>query len=193
MIVSGSLEKRHVLEVNGSGVCWFDYKNDGFVDLYLVNGATLEQLQGRKPPQHHNYLYRNNGNGTFTDVTDEARVPGRGWGFGCVAADYDNDGNTDLFLANFGANVLYHNNGDGTFTDSTTRAGLAGGNIWHAGAAFGGYDGDGYVDLYVSGYLDFNIGNPELKTCDYRGVQVHACGPLGYKGAPDVLYHNNGD
>ncbi|MCU1260417.1 MAG: ASPIC/UnbV [Bryobacterales bacterium] len=194
LIVSGGEKKNFVLQVNGSGACWFDYNNDGYMDLYLVNGATLAELQGKKPVQsHRNYLFRNNRNGTFTDVTEAAHVPGSGWGFGCVAADYDNDGNSDLFITNFGTNLLYHNNGNGTFTDVTHRAGLAGGNIWHAGAAFGDYDGDGFVDLYVSGYLDFDIHNPELKTCEYRGVNVHACGPMGYRGAPDALYHNNGD
>ncbi len=193
-IVSGGTEKKYVLEVNGSGACWFDYNNDGFMDLYLVNGSTLAELQGKKPTSaHRNYLYRNNGDGTFTDVTEAAHVPGAGWGFGCVAADYDNDGNADLFVTNFGPNVLYHNNGDGTFSNATAKSGLAGGDIWHSGAAFGDYDGDGYVDLYVAGYLDFDKDHPELKTCEYRGVQVHACGPLGYKGAPDALYHNNGD
>lgn len=194
LIISGGLKKNYVLEVNGSGACWFDYNNDGYMDLYLVNGATLAELQGGKPAQaHRNYLFRNNRDGTFTDVTEAAHVPGNGWGFGCVAADYDNDGNTDLFIANFGPNILYHNNGNGTFTNVTERAGLGGGNIWHAGAAFGDYDGDGYVDIYVSGYMDFDIHHPEFKTCEYRGVTVHACGPLGYRGAPDALYHNNGD
>ena len=194
LIIAGAKQKNYVLEVNGSGVCWFDFNNDGFMDLYLVNGSTLAELQGKKPSQpHRNYLFRNNRDGTFTDVTEAAHVPGSGWGFGCVAADYDNDGYSDLLLTNLGTNTLYHNNGDGTFSDVTVKSGLGGGQIWHAGAAFADYDGDGYLDVYVAGYLDFDVRNPELKTCEYRGVNVHACGPLGYRGAPDALYRNNGD
>jgi enediyne biosynthesis protein E4 len=195
VIVSGSKQKNYVLEVNGSGACWFDYNNDGYPDLYLVNGATLEQLQGsvRAPAGQHNHLYRNNKDGTFTDVTDSAHVGGSGWGFGCAAADYDNDGRTDLLVTAFGPNMLFHNNGDGTFSDVSTASGLAGADIWHTGVAFADYDGDGLLDVYIAGYLDFDSKHPELKACDYRGVKVHACGPLGYRGSPDALYHNNGD
>src|SRR4029453_17525791 len=114
-IVSGGLDKNYVLEVNGSGVCWIDYDNDGWMDLYLVNGATMENLQGIEPQRTTNHLYRNNKDDTFTDVTLKAGVPGRGWGFGCVAADYNNDGYTDLFVTNFGLNILYKNRGDGSF------------------------------------------------------------------------------
>jgi len=193
IIVSGVSKKNYVLEVNGSGVCWLDYNGDGWMDLYLVNGATLAELQGKATRRGTNHLYRNNRNGSFTDVTAAARVPGRGWGFGCVAADYDNDGRVDLFVTNFGANILYRNRGDGTFANLTAEAGVAGGDLWHAGAAFGDYDLDGHLDLFVPGYLDFNAASPELKTCEYRGVKVHACGPLGYRGAPDALYRNNGN
>ena len=192
-IVSGGPVKKYVLEVNGSGACWLDYNEDGWQDLYLVNGSTLAQIQKQSRSTTTNHLYRNNKDGTFTDVTSSAAVPGRGWGFGCVAADYDNDGHTDLLVTNFGPNILYRNNGDGTFRDVTTKAGIAGGDWWHAGAAFGDYDRDGNLDLFVPGYLDFNATNPELKTCEYRGIKVNACGPLGYKGAPDALYRNNGN
>jgi hypothetical protein len=195
VIVSGSKEKNYVVEVNGSGACWFDYNNDGYPDLYLVNGATLEQLQGTvpAPAEQHSHLYRNNKNGTFTDVTESAHVGASRWGFGCAAADYDNDGRTDLLVTTFGPNILFHNNGDGTFSEVSEASGLAGANIWHTGVAFADYDGDGLLDVYIAGYLDFDIKHPELKTCDYRGVKVHACGPLGYRGSPDALYHNNGD
>jgi len=193
VIVSGGPQKNYVLEVNGSGVCWLDFDSDGWMDLYLVNGSTLAQLQGKAKPTASNRLYRNNRNGTFADVTRKALVPGRGWGFGCVAADYDNDGHTDLLVTNFGPNVLYRNRGDGTFEDATEKAGVAGGGVWHAGAAFGDYDNDGHLDLFVPGYLDFNLAQPEFKTCQYKGLTVHACGPLGYRGAPDALYRNNGD
>jgi hypothetical protein len=195
VIVSGSREKNYILEVNGSGACWLDFNKDGYSDLYLVNGATLQQLQGKAlPVRPRNYLFRNNGDGTFTDVTAPARVPGKGWGFGCAVADYDNDGNSDLFITNFGPNLLYRNNGDGAFTDVTAAAGLVQADRWHAGAAFGDYDRDGYVDLYVSGYLDFDVGKPpRTGGCPYHGLEVKACGPRGFRGAPDSLYRNNGN
>ena len=192
-IVSGGAQKNYVLEVNGSGACWLDYNRDGWMDLYLVNGSTLAALQGKRPAHTSNRLYKNNGNGTFTDMTTPAGAAGRGWGFGCVAADYDNDSRTDLLITNFGPNILYRNRGDGTFEDVTAKAGVGGGDVWHAGAAFGDYDVDGNLDLFVPGYLDFDSKNPEFKTCEYRGITAHACGPLGYKGAPDALYRNNGD
>ena len=193
IIVSGGPDKKYVLEVNGSGACWLDYDNDGWMDLYLVNGSTLAQLQKKERPTTTNHLYRNNRDGTFTDRTTAAGAPGRGWGFGCVAADYDNDGNVDLLITNIGPNILYRNSGTGTFADVTSAAGVGGGDYWHTGAAFADYDLDGDLDLFVPGYLRFDIPNPEFKTCEYRGVKVHACGPLGYKGDPDALYRNNGD
>lgn len=199
ILTSGSLEKNYILEVYGSGCVWFDYNNDGYVDLYIVNGSTVENLldpvRVKNPPR--NYLFRNNGDGTFMDVTPQAGVEGRGWGFGTCAADYNNDGFVDLFVYNFGKNILYRNNGDGTFTDVTAQAGVAGDNLaWSAGAAFGDYDHDGNLDLYVAGYIDFDLRHPPPPgqlTCTYRSKVMRACGPRGLPGSPDVLYHNNGD
>lgn len=197
-LVCGTPEKKYILEVNGSGCVWFDYNNDGYVDLYIVNGSTIANLLNapsrRERPR--NYLFRNNGDGTFTDVTRKAGVQGAGWGNGAVATDFNNDGNVDLLVTNFGPNILYRNNGDGTFTDVTAQAGVGGGNVWHTGAAFGDYDKDGHLDLYVCGYLDFDIHHPPDRNqfyCAYRGKPIGACGPRGLKGAADKLYHNNGD
>lgn len=193
VITSGGMPKKYVLEVNGSGACWIDYDGDGLLDLYLVNGSSLAQLQSSAPPLTTNHLYRNTGDRTFEDVTAKAGVSGKGWGFGCVAADYDNDGFTDLFVSNLGENILYRNLGNGTFRDTTQKAGVGGGAIWHAGSAFGDYDRDGDLDLFVPGYLLFDAKKPEFKTCEYRGLKVNACGPIGYKGVPDALFRNNGD
>ena len=198
-LTCGSREKKYILEVYGCGCVWFDYNNDGYVDLYIVNGSTIENVlnpsQVKSPPR--NYLFRNNGDGTFTDVTRRAGVEGHGWGFGAVAADYNNDGLVDLFVYNYGPNILYRNNGDGTFTDVTVEAGVAGNQlVWSAGASFGDYDRDGYLDLYVCGYVDFDVRNPPppgQPTCTYRNKVMNVCGPRGLKGAPDALYHNNGD
>src|SRR5215471_7063157 len=193
--VCGRRNKTSVMEVNGSGLCWFDYNNDGLLDLYVVNGGTMDDLQANKnggPGVHRNYLYRNNGDGTFTDVTEKAGVGGFRWGAGCAAADYNNDGFTDLFVSNVGESFLFRNNGDGTFIETAKPAGVDGGFSWHTGATFGDYDADGYLDLYVSGYLELPQMFEPQKTCPWRGMQVF-CGPGGLKGAPDRLYHNNRD
>jgi hypothetical protein len=193
--ISGRPGKMGLIEANGSGLCWLDYDNDGLLDLYVVNGATADDLpaaaRGAATP-NRNYLYHNNGNGTFTDVTEKAGVAGRRWGTGCVAADYDNDGRVDLFVSNIGECFLFHNEGGGRFTDVARKAGVAGGLNWHTGAAFGDYDGDGRLDLYVAGYVELSEMLLPQKQCAWRGVQVF-CGPGGLKGAPDALFHNNGD
>ena len=199
--ISGNArEKRYILEVMSGGVCIFDFDGDGLPDIYLVNGSTLDVLRGREKPDPlaKSRLYRNLGKGRFEDVTDRARVSNLGnWGMGASAADYDNDGRTDLFVTNaFGPNILYHNNGDGTFSDETKKAGVGGDQLhWSTGACWGDYDNDGFVDLFVAGYVDLDLNHlPDPGTnqyCRYRGLPVN-CGPRGLKGARDYLYHNNG-
>jgi enediyne biosynthesis protein E4 len=203
--VTGTPEKRVIIEAKGSGVCLLDYDNDGWLDIYLVNGSTPDALAGNAQSPHA-ALFHNNHDGTFTDVTASAGVANDRWGTGCVVGDYDNDGWPDLYVTNVGASRLYHNNHDGTFTDLATHAGVAldGGSadvkIDHTGATFGDYDGDGNLDLFVAGYIDFDEKNALLsgsKTagydfCQYRGVKV-MCGPRGLQGAHNHLFHNNGD
>ncbi len=176
-------------EIFGPGVCVADYDGDGYQDIYFVNGR---DLYNRGIPAR-NALYRNNGDFTFTDVTESAGVPGTGYGLGCVWGDYDNDGFPDLYVTQYGRNVLYHNNGNGTFTDVTDKAGVAAtefGTLFHSGATFFDYDRDGRLDLYVGGYVDLGPGSPRY--CTTSGTRT-SCPPSEYKGTPDVLYHNNGD
>ena len=194
----GEPEKHYILETNGSGVGLIDYDNDGWLDIYLVNGSTFKALDGKEEPPHA-ALFHNNRDGTFTDVTAKAGVANDRWGFGVAIADYDNDGWPDIFVANYGKNRLYRNNHNGTFTDVADKAGVTLGN-WSSGATWGDYDGDGKLDLFVSGYVHFDLNNkPEsganglsLSFCTFRGVSVN-CGPHGLKGEPDHLFHNNGD
>ncbi len=194
----GVPEKKFIVETNGSGVCLVDYNNDGWLDIYLVNGSTFDALDGKEPSPHA-ALFRNNRDGTFTDVSAQAGVQNDRWGYGCSVADYDNDGWPDLYVGNYGKNRLYHNNHDGTFTDVAEKAGVKLGN-WSPGSAWGDYDGDGRLDLYVTGYVHFDRNNLPISgskavgysSCMYRGQTVN-CGPRGLKGEPDHLFHNNGD
>ena len=194
----GSPEKKFIIEVVGSGVGLIDYDNDGWLDIYLVNGSTYEAMEGKgASPQAA--MFRNNHDGTFTDVTAKAGVGNGRWGFGVTVADYDNDGWPDLYVTNFGKNRLYHNNHDGTFTDVAEKAGVALGN-WSTGSTWGDYDGDGKLDLFVPGYVHYDLAHPPssggdtttLSFCSFRGVRV-MCGPHGLTGEPDHLFHNNGD
>jgi hypothetical protein len=195
---SGDSEKRTILEAPGSGVALIDYDNDGWLDIYLLNGSTFGALKGTEPAPRAMLLH-NNHDGTFTDVTDSAGVANERWGFGVAVADYDNDGWPDIYVSNFGKNRLYHNNHDGTFTDVAERAGVALGG-WSTGATWGDYDHDGLLDLFVPGYITFDPDHPLIagqrpipeSSCQYRGV-TNFCGPLGLIGEKDHLFHNNGD
>ncbi len=196
--VAGTPEKKLILEAKGPGVCLLDYDNDGWLDIYLVNGSTYDALAGRVTAPRA-ALFHNNHDGTFTDVTEKSGVANLRWGYGCVAADYNNDGWPDLYVTNYGKNRLYRNNQDGTFTDVGESAGVVLGT-WSTGATFGDYDGDGNLDLFVAGYARIDLDNPPLSGskavgfafCQFRGVQV-MCGPRGLKGEQDHLFHNNGD
>ena len=195
---AGTKEKRLLLEAKGPGVCLLDYDNDGWLDIYLVNGSTYEALDG-KAAAPHAALFHNNHDGTFTDVTEKAGVTNDRWGYGCAVGDYDNDGWPDLYVTNYGKNRLYRNNHDGTFTDVAEQAGVTIGT-WSTGATFGDYDGDGRLDLFVAGYLQIDLANPPIygtegagkAVCQYYGVPV-MCGPRGLKGERHHLFHNNGD
>jgi hypothetical protein len=191
----GEKRKKYIIETTGTGAAFFDYDNDGWPDVFLVNGTTLEGFpKGQEPTSH---LYHNNGDGSFKDVTKNAGMALKGWGQGVCAGDFDNDGWTDLYVTFWGHNVLLHNNGDGTFTDITKKAGLwQDGVRWSTGCAFVDYDRDGRVDLFVTEYVDFDPSHtpePGSSTlCEWKGIPV-MCGPRGLKGTRNRLYHNNGD
>ncbi len=187
--VNGASDRKFYLETMGSGAAFFDYNDDGHLDLYIVNGAALPGFAVQPPPT--NVLYRNDGTGRFTDVTAEAGVGDASYGMGCVAADYDNDGDTDLYVTNFGQNLLYRNNGDGTFTDVAEAAGVTGGDRWSSSCAFVDYDSDGNLDLYVVNYLDYDIAK-DKDWIDWRGQKTYG-NPQVYQGISDLLYRNNGD
>jgi hypothetical protein len=187
----GAKRISNIVEATGSGCGWIDYDRDGWLDLYVVNGAYLEGVSDPRSPfkgRHmKSHLYHNNRDGTFTDVTEKAGVGNDDrYGMGVLVGDYDNDGFPDLYVTNYGRNTLYHNNGDGTFTDVTDRAGV-GCSRWSTGAAFIDYDKDGRLDLYVGVYLEY-----DAKYRLFYEADVYP-GPLAYPAQPSVLYHNNGD
>src|SRR5215470_6790185 len=195
---SGTPEKRTIIETPGSGVALLDYDNDGWLDIYLLNGSTFAALKGQGPAPRA-MLFHNNHDGTFSDVTEKAGVANQRWGFGVAVGDYDNDGWPDLYVSNYGKNRLYHNNHDGTFTDVAEKAGVTVGG-WSTGATWGDYDHDGRLDLFVPGYVKFDVNRQPIAGtngvppgfCKYRGEDV-MCGPRGLPGEPDHLFHNNGD
>jgi hypothetical protein len=183
----------YILETTGNGVAFLDYDGDGARDLFFANGTTLEGPGAGTAPR--SALFRGRGDGTFADVTDKAGVGRSGWGQGVAIGDYDNDGDPDLYLTYFGANVLFRNEGDGSFREVTAAAGVAAGG-WSTSAAFADYDRDGRLDLYVARYVDFDPATAarpgSQRNCFYRGFPV-MCGPRGLSGQRDLLYHNNGD
>jgi len=186
--------EKHQPETMIAGVAVFDYNNDGLPDIYCVNGAKLPQMD-KSDPRYWNRLYRNNGDGTFTDVTEKAGVKGIAYGMGVAAGDYDNDGWVDLYIAGVNANQLLHNNGDGTFTDVTAKAGVAGmdpklGKTFSISAGWFDYDNDGRLDLFVSNYIRWDL-NHEPK-CNTGEVRAY-CNPNVFQGEPNMLFHNNGD
>ena len=187
--VNGESGRLYYLETMGSGAAFFDYDNDGDLDLYIVNSAPLPGFVTAMSPT--NVLYRNDGDSGFTDVTAEAGVGHLGYGMGCGTADYDNDGDPDLYVTNFGVNVLYRNNADGTFTDVTVYAGVGDSDRWSSSCAFVDYDQDGNLDLYVVNYLDYDIVE-DGEWYDTNGRRIYS-NPRVYKGVSDTLYRNRGD
>ncbi|MEO8735271.1 MAG: CRTAC1 family protein [Edaphobacter sp.] len=193
-IYGGVNKNKYLLETTGCGVAFYDYDQDGWLDIFLVNGWRLEGFaKGAEPTCH---LFKNNRDGTFTDVTAKAGLVRSGWGQGCCVGDYDNDGHDDLFVSYYGQNALFHNNGNGTFTDVTQKAGLGQTRTrWNSGCAFLDYDRDGHLDLFVANYIDLDLKTaplPESGPCTYKGIMV-ACGPPGLSGGKNLLYRNNGN
>ena len=193
VIYGGAVHKDYILETVGCGVAFIDYDNDGWLDIFILSGTCLES----PPAGAHNRLYKNNRNGTFTDVTEQAGLKRSGWASAVCVGDYDNDGFDDLFVTYWGQNVLYHNNGKGTFTDVTAKAGLLQvGTPWGSGCTFVDYDRDGNLDLFVAHYLEFDFASVpkpgENANCNWKGIPVN-CGPRGLPPGSPALYHNNGD
>ena len=193
-IYGGVGKNQYLLETTGCGVAFYDYDQDGWMDIFLVNGWRLEGFpKGNEPACH---LFKNNRDGTFTDVTAKSGLKRSGWGQGCCVGDYDNDGHDDLFVTYYGQNALFHNNGNGTFTEVTEKAGLKQTRTrWNSGCAFLDYDRDGHLDLFVANYIDLDLKTaplPESGPCTYKGIMV-ACGPPGLPAGKNILYHNNGN
>lgn len=187
--IDGRSGQKYCMEMLGSGAAFFDYDADGDPDLYLVNGAPLPGYSTEEIPT--NRLYENNGDGTFTDVTEKAGVGDEGYGHGCAVGDFDNDRNLDIYVTNYGTNRLYRNNGDGTFTDVTEKAGVAEPR-WSTSCAFADYDKDGYIDLYVVNYLEYTIEENPWCGIKEKGIRAY-CEPDNFKAQSDTLYRNNGD
>jgi hypothetical protein len=193
-IYGGEHKNRFLLETTGCGVAFYDFDHDDWLDIFFVNGTRIEGFpKGQEPISR---LFKNNRDGTFTDITAKSGMTRSGWGQGCCVGDYDNDGLDDLFVSYYGQPILYKNHGDGTFTDVTAKAGLTQAKTrWNSGCAFLDYDKDGHLDLFVANYIDFDIKTaplPEAAGCAYKGMQV-ACGPPGLDGGKNILYHNNGN
>ncbi|MBZ5681356.1 MAG: CRTAC1 family protein [Acidobacteriia bacterium] len=191
---SSPSSNRNQPETMVGGLALFDYDGDGYLDIYVVNGAAIPSLE-KDGPQYRNRLYHNNGNLTFTDVTDKAGLGGAGYGMGVAVGDYDNDGWPDIYLANVTGNQLFHNNGNGTFTDATAKAGVAGGmwkgkKMWSVAAAWVDYNNDGLLDLFVSNYVEWEVDHDPVCV---TGKERDYCDPKWYKPLPNTLYRNNGD
>lgn len=187
-------KQRYSIETMTGGVAVFDYNNDGWLDIFFINGAAIPSLE-KSDPSYYNRLFRNNGDGTFTDVPESAGLKGIGYSMGVAAGDYDNDGFVDLYVAGVNYNQLFHNNGDGTFSDVTAKAGVSGiipkfGKAWSVAAGWFDYNNDGLLDLLVVNYLDYDIRTAAL--CNVRGVPAY-CSPDGFRGTQNILYRNNGD
>lgn len=186
--------QRYSIETMTGGVAVFDYNNDGLLDIFFTNGAAIPSLE-KNDPKYYNRLFRNNGDGTFTDVTESAGLKGMGYSMGVAAGDYENDGFVDLYITGVNYNQLFHNNGDGTFTDVTAKAGVSGllpnsGKPWSQTAGWIDYNNDGLLDLFVVNYLDYDIHTAAL--CNLEGAPAY-CSPNGFRGTSNILYRNSGD